>query len=323
MSFANLKRNRNSLTDRLNKEVTKINGGGSTKKNYKDDRYWNVQPDKAGNAYAVIRFLPAPNGEELPWSRLFTHGFQGPSGKWYIENSLTTLGDKDPVAEYNSKLWNSGIEANKEIARKQKRRLNYVSNILVVKDSANPENEGKVFLYRYGKKIWDKINNAMNPEFEDETPINPFDLWEGAMFKLKVRKQDGYRNYDKSEFSAQCPAINAHDDGLDEALEELWGKEHSLADLIAPKEFKSYAELEEKLQKVLGLVEEATPSTPAPAASKVASLNPAKRPAPKMAEEEETDFLAEAEASVASKPTPAAVSSDDDADMDYFAALVE
>ena len=211
-----------------------------------DDRLWKPEVDKAGNGYAVIRFLPAPDGEDLPWAKLYTHAFQG-TGGWYIENSLTTLGQKDPVSEHNSQLWNSGIESDKEIARKQKRKLSYYANIYVVKDSANPHNEGQVFLYKFGKKIFDKITAAMQPEFEDEDPINPFDFWAGANFKLKIKKVAGYWNYDSSEFDRQSALL---DD--DDAMEAIWKKEYSLAELVAPDQFKSYDELKKRLDYVLG-----------------------------------------------------------------------
>ena len=211
-----------------------------------DDRLWKPEVDKAGNGYAVIRFLPAPDGEDLPWAKLYTHAFQG-TGGWYIENSLTTLGQKDPVSEHNSQLWNSGIESDKEIARKQKRKLSYYANIYVVKDSANPHNEGQVFLYKFGKKIFDKITAAMQPEFEDEDPINPFDFWAGANFKLKIKKVAGYWNYDSSEFNRQSALL---DD--DDAMEAIWKKEYSLAELVAPDQFKSYDELKKRLDYVLG-----------------------------------------------------------------------
>ena len=211
-----------------------------------DDRLWKPEVDKAGNGYAVIRFLPAPDGEDLPWAKLYTHAFQG-TGGWYIENSLTTLGQKDPVSEHNSQLWNSGIESDKEIARKQKRKLSYYANIYVVKDSANPHNEGQVFLYKFGKKIFDKITAAMQPEFEDDDPINPFDFWAGANFKLKIKKVAGYWNYDSSEFDRQSALL---DD--DDAMEAIWKKEYSLAELVAPDQFKSYDELKKRLDYVLG-----------------------------------------------------------------------
>ena len=217
------------------------------KKSYVDERLWKPTMDKSGNGYAVIRFLPAPTGEDLPWVKLWNHAFQGPTGQWYIENSLTTLGKNDPVSEYNSKLWNSGVETDKEIARKQKRKLQYYSNIYVVSDSANKQNEGKVFLYRYGKKIFDKVMEAMQPAFEDETPVNPFDFWEGANFKLKLRKVDGYWNYDKSEFDSTSALL----DGDDAALEEVFNQQYSLAEFTAPSNFKSYDELKTRLDMVL------------------------------------------------------------------------
>jgi hypothetical protein len=246
--FSQFKRNRNSL-EKLTKAIqdtTQPAESGSKE----DTRFWQPEVDKAGNGMAIIRFLPGPSvdGDDgLPWVRVFNHGFQGPGG-WYIENSLTTLGQKDPVSEYNSTLWNSGIEANKEIARKQKRRLTYVSNILVISDPKHPENEGQIRLYKYGKKIFDKINETMNPEFPDEKPVNPFDFWEGANFKLKIRQVEGYRNYDKSEFESPAPLF----DGDDDKLEALWKKEYSLKEFLDPKHFKSYDMLKAKLDKVLG-----------------------------------------------------------------------
>jgi hypothetical protein len=215
------------------------------KKSYVDDRIWKPVMDKTGNGFAIIRFLPAPKGEELPWAKLWNHAFQGPTGQWYIENSLTTVGQKDPVSEHNTKLWNTGLETDKETARKQKRKLQYFSNIYVVSDSKHPENEGKVFLYRYGKKIFDKLMAAMQPEFEDETPINPFDFWEGANFKLKIRKVDGYWNYDKSEFETPSAL------GDDSVIESVWKKQYSLKEFTAPTNFKSYEELKTRLDAVL------------------------------------------------------------------------
>jgi hypothetical protein len=245
-SFANLKRQSGNL-DKLSKAIEQLNSNESSSK---EDNFWKPEVDKVGNGYAVIRFLPAPSvdgDDALPWVKVFNHGFQGPGG-WYIENSLTTLNQKDPVSEYNTQLWNSGVEANKEIARKQKRRLSYIANILVVEDAKNPQNEGKVFLYKFGKKIFDKITEAMNPQFEDEKAINPFDFWEGANFKLKIRKVEGYQNYDKSEFEK---ASAVFDD--DNKLEALWKKEYSLKEFVAPSNFKSYDELKAKMDKVLGL----------------------------------------------------------------------
>ncbi len=244
MSFKDLKKQSSlgSLTQKLVKEVEKMNNTSSGG----DDRLWKPEMDKTGNGYAVIRFLPAPENEDLPWAKLYSHAFQGPGG-WYIENSLTTLGQKDPVSEHNRDLWNTGTEANKDIVRKQKRKLSYYANIYVVQDKANPQNEGQVFLYKFGKKIFDKIMEAMQPEFDDETPINPFDFWQGANFKLKLKKVQGYWNYDSSEFGPVEPLL---DD--DDALEALWKKEYSLQDLVASDKFKTYEELENRLRMVLG-----------------------------------------------------------------------
>ena len=244
-SLSDLRKARGSF-DNLMKEVEKID---SPQNNYKKDdgNEWKLSVDSAGNGYAVLRFLPAPKGEELPWVRMFNHGFQGPTGKWYIENSLTTLNQQDPVSELNSELWNSGTDANKDLARKQKRRLSYYANVLVVKDSANPQNEGQVMLYKFGKKIFDKLKDVMQPQFEDESPVNPFDFWEGVNFKLKARQVDGYRNYDKSEFeSTPTPVAES-----DEAIEAIWGKQHSLAEIVSPDNFKSYEDLKAKLNLVM------------------------------------------------------------------------
>ena len=247
-SFANLKRNRSDI-----KTLTKAIEATSqpAEAGSKDDtRFWQPEVDKAGNGMAVIRFLPAPavDGDDaLPWVRTFSHGFQGPGG-WFIDNCLTTLNEKCPVCEHNNTLWNSGIEANKEIARKQKRKLSYVANILVVSDPTNPSNEGQIRLYKFGKKIFDKITEAMNPEFADETPVNPFDLWEGANFKLKIRNVEGYRNYDKSEFATPGAVL----EGDDAKLEELWKKEYSLKEFTEKKQFKPYDQLKSRLDKVLG-----------------------------------------------------------------------
>ncbi len=243
MSLDTLKKS-NSL-DKLLGAVEKENAP-QDKKSYVDERLWKPQMDKTGNGYAVIRFLPAVKGEDLPWAKVWNHAFQGPTGQWYIENSLTTIGQKDPVSEMNSAYWNSGVESDKEIARRQKRKLQYFSNIFVVSDPKNPENEGKVFLYRYGKKIFDKCMEAMQPAFEDETPVNPFDFWEGANFKLKIRKVDGYWNYDKSEFEAPSPLF-----ADDEQLEAVWEKQYALTEFTAPTNFKSYDELKKRLDTVL------------------------------------------------------------------------
>ena len=244
MSFKDLKKQSSlgSLTSKLVKEVEKMNNGGGGG----DDRLWKPELDKTGNGYAVLRFLPAPEGEDIPWAKVYSHAFQGPGG-WYIENSLTTTGGKDPVSQYNRELWNSGNESDKDVVRRQKRKLSYYANIYVVKDPTNPQNEGGVFLYKFGKKIFDKVMEAMQPEFEDESPINPFDFWQGANFKFKIVKKDGYWNYDKSEFDAVSPLLED-----DDALEALWKKQYSLAAVTAADQFKSYDDLKKRLDYVLG-----------------------------------------------------------------------
>ncbi len=243
MSLDTLKKS-SSLDKLLN--AVKEDSAPQDKKSYKDDRLWKPVLDKAGNGYAVIRFLPAVDGEDLPWAKVWNHAFQGPTGQWYIENSLTTISQKDPVSEHNTRLWNTGLESDKEIARKQKRKLQYFSNIYVVSDAKHPENEGKVFLYRYGKKIFDKIMEAMQPAFPDDPQINPFDFWEGANFKLKIRKVDGFWNYDKSEFDAVSPLLKN-----DDAIEEVWKRQYPLAEFTAATNFKSYDELKTRLDTVL------------------------------------------------------------------------
>ncbi len=292
-SFQALKRNRTEGFDKLTQSLNKLNQKSSGPG--PDDRFWKPEVDKAGNGYAVIRFLPEPEGEDVPFVRIWDHGFQGPGG-WFIENSLTTLGQKDPVSEYNSMLWNSGIESNKGKARKQKRRLSFISNIYVVKDPSNPDNEGKVFLYKYGKKIFDKLNEAMNPQFEDEKPVNPFDLWEGADFKLKIRNVEGYRNYDKSELDIPAPLFDE-----DQELENAWKSEYKLAEFVDPSNFKTYEELQTKLNRVLGL-DGAAPSTTA-----------------------ESNFNAEPPAEIPSAPAAAQpeLASTDDESLDFFKKLAE
>ena len=285
MSLENLKRS-NSL-DKLLGEVQKENAP-QEKKSYKDERLWKPEVDKSGNGYAVIRFLPAVEGEDMPWAKVWNHAFQGPTGQWYIENSLTTLGKNDPVSEMNSAYWNTGIESDKEIARKQKRKLQYFSNIYVVSDSKHPENEGKVFLFRFGKKIFDKLMAAMQPEFEDETPINPFDFWEGANFKLKIRKVDGYWNYDKSEFDS--PTALFDNDGQ---IEEVWKKAYPLAEFTAASNFKSYDELKQRLDTVLsGTISVGNVTNnmteERPVASPVVDTTPVEAPVVAAAEEDDT-----------------------------------
>jgi hypothetical protein len=264
----------------------KIANPSTETKSYADDRFWKLEGDKAGNGTATIRFLPRVEGDELPWVRLFSHGFQGPTGKWYIENSLTTLNEQDPVSELNSQLWNSGSDANKKIAQNQKRRLSYICNILVVSDPKHPENEGKVFLFKFGKKIFDKIMDKARPTFEDEKPVNVFDFWEGANFKLRMRKKDGYTNYDESVFSD--PSVIASD----EEIVGIAAKQYKLSEFLDRKNFKSYDELKKKLNEVLSadgfkqssaaeMTEDPVPSAPAPTFKSAA--------APKMPEVTDND----------------------------------
>jgi hypothetical protein len=297
MSFANLKRDRGQINKLV--AAAEAVGGGASSNKYTADRLWKPTVDKQNNGYAIIRFLPATEGAELPWIRFWDHGFKGPTGKWYIEKSLTSIGQEDPVGELNSRLWNSGIEADKETARAQKRRLHHVSNILVVSDPGNPANEGKVFLYNYGKKIFDKLMDAMQPEFADEEPINPFDFWNGANFKLKIRDVEGYRNYDKSEFASQ-EALSEDDD----KLESIYNSMHDL-NVYAKDGYKSYAELKTKLMSVLG--EAAVGGAPSVAQER--SLGEERSAPP-----------------IKSAPAPemsAVASSDDDDDiMSHFANLV-
>ena len=288
MSLESLKRS-NSL-DKLLGEVQKENAP-QEKKSYKDERLWKPEVDKSGNGYAVIRFLPAVEGEDMPWAKVWNHAFQGPTGQWYIENSLTTLGQKDPVSEMNSAYWNTGIESDKEIARKQKRKLQYFSNIYVVSDSKHPENEGKVFLFRYGKKIFDKIMAAMQPEFEDEKAINPFDFWEGANFKLKIRKVAGYWNYDSSDFDSPKALFDN-----DEKIEEVWKTQYALNEFTAATNFKSYEELKTRLDAVLsgsvtvGNVAEEIEE--APIAAPVVDTKPVESTSTKEEEDDTMDYFA-------------------------------
>ena len=291
MPFADLKKKSNLSF--LQKELEKTVSGRQV-----DERFWKPEVDASGNGYAVIRFLPAPEGETVPWAKVYSHAFQGPGG-WYIENSLTTLGDKDPVGEVNRKLWNDGTEEGKDVARRQKRKLSYYSNIQVIKDPKHPENEGKVFLYKYGKKIHDKILAAMQPEFQDETPVNVFDLWEGANFKLKIKKVAGFWNYDSSEFDS-VSALSSDDT----ELEATWKSEHSLEAFTAADQFKSYEDLEKRLQLVLGSAPRATaPSVDSEEFEPVAA-------AP------QSDFRKQMSAPVKKE----AVVEDDDA-LTYFASL--
>ena len=307
MSFSDLKKQSKlgNLTAKLVKEVEKMNNNGSSSG---DDRLWKLECDKSGNGYAVIRFLPAPEGEDLPFVKLYSHAFQGPGG-WYIENSLTTLGQKDPVSEYNTILWNNGTDAGKEAARKQKRKLTYIANIYVVKDPANPDNEGKVFLYKFGKKIFDKLTAAMQPEFEDEEAIDPFDFWGGANFKLKAKNVAGYRNYDSSEFARPDALL---DD--DDAMEAIWKRQYSLAELVAADQFKDYDALKKRLDYVLG--NKGTPRYQDPEEFDEDNTRGSTR--------ELTEDLRDELSSL--KPTRTVASSDEDEDddaMSYFARLAD
>jgi hypothetical protein len=299
MSFADLKRNSSNGFEKLNQELSKLNT-----KTYNDDdsdKYWYPNVDKVGNGYAVIRFLPPAEGEDIPFVRIWDHSFQHPdTGLWYIEKSLTTINKADPLGEYNSKLWNSGIDADKEIVRLQKRRLTYISNVYIIKDSENPENEGKVKLFKYGKKLFDKINDVMNPQFEDEKPVNPFDFWAGANFKLKIRKVDGYRNYDKSEFGSVEPLFED-----DDKLEAVWKQEQSLQELVDPKVFKTYDQLESRLNTVLGK----TKST-----SEIRNT---------VAETEEVKSAPAAKSAPAKEIASTSNDDDDDDGLDFFKRLAE
>jgi hypothetical protein len=304
MAFADLKKQSKlgSLTEKLVKEVEKMNSSGSSS----DDRVWKLDCDKSGNGYAVIRFLPAPDGEDLPFVKVYSHAFQGPGG-WLIDNCLTSINQKCPVCEHNSGLWNNGTDAGKEVARKQKRKLTYVSNIYVVKDPTNPSNEGKVFLFKYGKKIFDKITEAMQPEFEDESPIDPFDFWQGANFKLKAKNVAGYRNYDSSEFASQSALL---DD--DDAMEAIWKKQYSLADFMSPSEFKTYEELKKRLSSVLGtkntrIAEEVEDEDDYRGSTK----------------ELDDDLRSELDNLKPTRSAPAPAEDDDDDALSYFARLAE
>jgi len=294
IDFSKLKKQSGNL-DKLSKAIEQLNSSSESADN--KDNYWRPEVDKAGNGMATIRFLPASavDGEDaLPWVKVFSHGFQGPGG-WLIDNCLTTKGQQCPICEHNSTLWNSGIEANKEVVRKQKRKLNYVANVYIVSDPKHPENEGQVKLFKFGKKIFDKITEAMNPQFEDEEAINPFDLWKGANFKLKIRKVDGYQNYDKSEFESASPLSSDDDE-----LEKIWKSEFALSELISDKEFKSYDALKTRLDKVLGLSGE----VPAPKTT-VETIKEQAKAAPKKVVEAEPEVT------------------DDDEDLAYFSKLAE
>ena len=289
MSFADLKRKSQSNFEFLQKELEK-----SSTSNGADDRLWKPELDASGNGYAVIRFLPAPDGETVPWAKLYTHAFKGPGG-WLIDNCPTTLNDKCPVCAENSKLWASGHESDKTTARDRKRKLSYYSNIYVVTDPKNPSNEGKAFLFKYGKKIHDKILAAMQPEFQDETPVNIFDFWEGANFKIKIKTIGGYWNYDASEFVA--PAALSSDD---DKMETLWKNSYSLEAFTSPEMFKSYNDLQTRMDSVLS-----------------------SSPATRQTQYEEDESPAEVTVSTRKyeSTSSSSVSDDNDDALSYFAAL--
>ena len=294
MDFEALKQSSSNF-DKLTKAIEANLGSENKEQNkskYQDDRFWKPELDKTGNGYAVIRFLPAVEGEDLPWQRVWSHAFQDVGG-WYIENSLTTLGQKDPVSEENTRLWNTGLDSDKEIARKRKRKLSYYANVLVQSDPKHPENEGKVFLFKFGKKIFDKITEAMQPAFEDEKPVNPFDFWKGANFKLKIRKVDGYWNYDKSEFEAVSPV--AEDD---EKIKSIWKQQHPLKPFLDPSNFKTYDELKEKLNRTITGVRSTTTA-------------------------DKVDLPPQNNSSVKSNEVASTSASDDDDTLSYFSKLAE
>ena len=304
MDIQKLRSMRNSDFGAIANAFEKVANPQTETKSYADDRFWRLEGDKAGNGTATIRFLPRVEGDELPWVKIFSHGFQGPTGKWYIENSLTTIGENDPVGELNTQLWNSGSEANKEIARKQKRKLSFIANILVVSDPKHPENEGKVFLFKFGKKIFDKIMDKARPTFEDEKPVNVFDFWEGANFKLRMRKKDGYANYDESVFTEPCAL------GDDDEIVRVAGSQFKLAEFVDRKNFKSYDELKKKLNEVLS------------------GDSFASKSAAQMAEEEDRPVRAAPEAKSVAAPAPKAskpspMDDDDDDVMSYFEKIAQ
>lgn len=307
VDFAALKKNRSKSLEKLTEQLEKIGSKGYSDPN--EGKFWKPTRDSAGNGFAIIRFLPAPGDEDMPFIRIWDHGFQGPGG-WYIENSLTTINQDDPVSEFNSTLWNVSNDdesAERKQARKQKRRLKYISNIYVVKDSGNPDNEGKVFLFSYGKKIYDKLNDLMNPSFEDENPVNPFDLWDGANFRLKIRQFEGYANYDKSEFESASPLF---DD--DDKMEQVWKQSHSLQELLDPKNFKSYDELKAKLHRVLGITGSTDKRSSAPQSAE-----------DDLDEDLDMSKLGNSEAAKSQKEEDLPSAGDDDGDLEFFRKLAK
>ena len=299
MDIQSLRKMRNNDFGAISSAFDKVANPQTETKSYVDDRFWRLEGDKAGNGTATIRFLPRVEGDELPWVRIFSHGFQGPTGKWYIENSLTTLGENDPVGELNTQLWNSGSEANKEIARKQKRKLSFIANVLIVSDPKHPENEGKVFLFKFGKKIFDKIMDKARPTFEDEKPVNVFDFWEGANFKLRMRKKDGYANYDESVFTDPVAL------GDDDEIVRVAKTQYKLAEFIDRKNFKSYDELKKKLNEVLS------------------GDSFASKSAAQMVEEEDRPVASAPKIASKAAPKMPEVSDDDDDVMSYFEKIAK
>lgn len=308
MSFANLK-SKSMDVSKLVSAAQEVSGKSQSGNRYQDDRKWKPTRDDQGNGYAVIRFLPATEGQDLPWVRYWDHGFKGPTGQWYIEKSLTTIGQKDPVSELNARLWNGGVEADKEVVRRQKRRLHYVSNIYVVNDPSNPANNGKVFLYEYGKKIFDKIMDLMQPQFPDEKPVNPFDFWSGADFVLKIRGQqlngNLVPNYDKSEFKASAALL----EGNDVELEGVYGKMYDLGEFLDPNNFKSYDELQGRLEVVLGTA--------------VGSGSTAKNEALTQSAESNVGRLAPQPEIVSAAAPAIAATADEDDTLSYFAKMAQ
>lgn len=242
-TFDQLKKNSNTLSKDLFSKLKQ----SKEKKSYDDDRFWKAKQDSAGNASAVIRFLPSPDTDE-PFIQLFAHGFQN-NGKFFIHNCPTTKGKTCPVCDSNKQLWNSGLDSDKDIARDRKRRQSFISNILVVNDPANPDNNGKVFLFKYGKKIHEKVLDAMIPEDITESPVDVFNMFEGVNFKLKIKKVAGYTNFDSSVFDQKVTAIC---DGKEDLMKQVFASSHSLAAFLADDQFKSHDDLEKELNKVLG-----------------------------------------------------------------------
>ena len=306
MDLNTLRKMKNSDFGKITAEFEKIANPSSETKSYQDDRFWKLDPDKAGNASATIRFLPRTEGDELPWVKIFSHGFQGPTGKWYIENSLTTIGENDPVGELNSRLWNSSGDDNspeRKQARAQKRKLSYIANILVVNDPKHPENEGKVFLFKFGKKIFDKIMDKARPTFEDEDPVNVFDLWDGADFKLRMKKVEGYPNYDQSAFASPSPVMGGDEQKILKAV----NSQHKLGEFLDKKNFKTYEELSRKLASVLN-----TDAAPVKSAAQMSEED-----------EPEKEVVVQKKATSVKVQRPKADEDDDEDAISYFQKIAQ